>query len=153
MLASQGYRSNYSTKTDAFDTFLAPSLNRLYPLFDGRARPAAHVSQWCPPCKMLDPILQKVLTAEIEGENEVDYMKINTDNETDLAAKYKVSPLCKKLCCLLARAYLSKPGARLHRSDIHTMNTNRTFILLEISVTCPSLSLSRARLRTARSRQ
>jgi len=42
---------------------------------------------------MLDPILQKVLTEEIEGENEVDYMKINTDNENELAAKYKVSAL------------------------------------------------------------
>ena len=51
------------------------------------------LSQWCPPCKMLDPILQKVLTEEIEGENEIDYMKINTDNENELAAKYKVRTL------------------------------------------------------------
>lgn len=35
---------------------------------------------------MLDPVLSKVMTAE----EEADYMKINTDNEQDIAAKYKV---------------------------------------------------------------
>jgi thiol-disulfide isomerase/thioredoxin len=51
------------------------------------ANPTLLVGQWCPPCKMLDPVLSKVMN----GEEEADYMKINTDVEQEIAAKYKVS--------------------------------------------------------------
>jgi len=46
-------------------------------------------ADWCPPCKMLDPILQKAL----KDEPEADLLKINTDTEVEIAAKYKVSAL------------------------------------------------------------
>ncbi|CAD6578387.1 MAG: hypothetical protein CYPHOPRED_000566 [Cyphobasidiales sp. Tagirdzhanova-0007] len=46
-------------------------------------------ADWCPPCKMLDPILQRVMAQE----HEVDYLKIDTDKATDLAAKYKIASL------------------------------------------------------------
>lgn len=49
------------------------------------------IQDWCPPCKMLDPILTKAM----KGEDEADLLKINTDNETDIAAKYKVSATCR----------------------------------------------------------
>ena len=105
---------------------------------------------------MLDPILQKVLTEEIEGENEVDYMKINTDEQNDLAAKYKVSTACSSVPLSVflfhstsivfplrhellsrilprpaqAQAQVASTSPRHH--DEHTS----TFILLEISATC-----------------
>jgi len=46
-------------------------------------------ADWCPPCKMLDPVLTKVLQAE----SEADLLKINTDIEQEIAAKYKISAL------------------------------------------------------------
>ena len=45
---------------------------------------------------MLDPILQRVMAQE----HEVDYLKIDTDKATDLAAKYKVGLACYLSPCL-----------------------------------------------------
>lgn len=49
--------------------------------------------KWCPPCKMLNPVLQKVF----ENEQGADLMKINTDNVQEVAAKYKVRPVSRSL--------------------------------------------------------
>jgi len=50
-------------------------------------------AEWCPPCKLLGPILHKVMAAEAAGPNEVDFATVDTDAETELAAKYKITSL------------------------------------------------------------
>lgn len=40
---------------------------------------------WCGPCKMLGMVLEK-----IDNENLIDILKIDVDEETDLAKEYKI---------------------------------------------------------------
>ncbi|KDQ07240.1 hypothetical protein BOTBODRAFT_38941 [Botryobasidium botryosum FD-172 SS1] len=51
-------------------------------------------AEWCPPCKQLSPLLEKITSdpSLVEGKD-IDLMTINTDEETDLAIKYKISSL------------------------------------------------------------
>lgn len=41
---------------------------------------------WCPPCKMLAPVLEKVAAVH----DEFDIIKINIDDNQDLAIKYRI---------------------------------------------------------------
>lgn len=43
-------------------------------------------ADWCGPCKMLSPIVEEVATEN----NDVKVVKVNIDNEQDLAIKYSV---------------------------------------------------------------
>ena len=43
-------------------------------------------ADWCGPCKMLSPIVEEVATEH----NDVKVVKVNIDNEQDLAIKYSV---------------------------------------------------------------
>ncbi|MCK4936629.1 MAG: thioredoxin, partial [Elusimicrobiales bacterium] len=43
---------------------------------------------WCGPCKMLGPVIEE-LAAEYEGKVKV--CKLNTDDNPDSAAQYKIS--------------------------------------------------------------
>ena len=43
-------------------------------------------ADWCGPCKMLGPILEEVS----HEYPEVDFIKINVDNEQELAAEYRI---------------------------------------------------------------
>ena len=42
---------------------------------------------WCGPCKMAEPVLDE-LSGEYKGK--VDFVKVNVDNNPDLAKKYSV---------------------------------------------------------------
>lgn len=42
---------------------------------------------WCPPCKMLAPVLEKV-SAEYEGK--VNFLKVNVDENPNIAREYSV---------------------------------------------------------------
>ncbi len=43
-------------------------------------------ADWCGPCKMLGPVLE-----EVDKEYpDVDFIKVNVDNEAELAATYKI---------------------------------------------------------------
>ena len=43
-------------------------------------------ADWCGPCKMLAPILE-----ELSNEyDDVDFIKVNVDNEPELAAQYQI---------------------------------------------------------------
>ena len=43
-------------------------------------------ADWCGPCKMLSPILE-----ELSGEyDDVAFIKVNVDNEPELAAQYQI---------------------------------------------------------------
>ncbi|GAA5908693.1 thioredoxin family protein [Sporobolomyces salmoneus] len=46
-------------------------------------------ADWCGPCRMLTPVLERV----VNEESGFDLIKIDTDAEGELAAKYKVSAL------------------------------------------------------------
>ncbi|ORX46064.1 thioredoxin [Hesseltinella vesiculosa] len=46
-------------------------------------------ADWCGPCKMLGPILSKV----VEANPKVTLVKINVDDHNDVAATYKVAAL------------------------------------------------------------
>ncbi|GAA6060315.1 hypothetical protein JCM10212_002956 [Sporobolomyces blumeae] len=46
-------------------------------------------ADWCGPCKMISPVLEKVVTEE----SGFDLMKVDTDAEYELAAKYKIRSL------------------------------------------------------------
>lgn len=41
---------------------------------------------WCPPCKMLSPVLEKIANSRAE----FDIAKVNIDEEQDLAIKYRI---------------------------------------------------------------
>lgn len=41
---------------------------------------------WCPPCKMLSPVLEKIASSRAE----FDIAKVNIDEEQDLAVKYQI---------------------------------------------------------------
>lgn len=43
-------------------------------------------ASWCPPCKMLAPILEKISTSRAE----FDIAKVNIDENQDLAMEYKI---------------------------------------------------------------
>ncbi|MDD2377108.1 MAG: thioredoxin [Clostridia bacterium] len=43
-------------------------------------------ASWCPPCKMLAPILEKISTSRAD----FDIIKVNIDENQDLAMKYKI---------------------------------------------------------------
>ena len=45
-------------------------------------------AEWCAPCKMLAPILEKLAT-ELDGK--VSVVKIDIDKDTDLATKYGIT--------------------------------------------------------------
>ncbi|MCK5584357.1 MAG: thioredoxin, partial [Elusimicrobiales bacterium] len=45
---------------------------------------------WCGPCKMLGPVIEE-LAAEYEGKVKV--CKLNTDDNPDSAAQYKISAI------------------------------------------------------------
>ncbi|MBR0137382.1 MAG: thioredoxin [Erysipelotrichaceae bacterium] len=47
-------------------------------------------ADWCGPCKMLSPILKK-LSEQYEGK--VTFVKVNVDQEMDLAVKYNVTSI------------------------------------------------------------
>lgn len=47
-------------------------------------------ADWCGPCKMLSPILEK-LAPQYEGK--VNFIKVNVDNEMNLAVKYGISSI------------------------------------------------------------
>jgi len=41
---------------------------------------------WCPPCKMLGPVLEKISNSRVD----FDIMKVNIDENQELASKYKI---------------------------------------------------------------
>lgn len=43
---------------------------------------------WCGPCKMLSPVVEKVATA---NEGKAKFVKLNTDDNPQIAAQYQVS--------------------------------------------------------------
>lgn len=47
-------------------------------------------ADWCGPCKMLAPVLEE-LAEDLEGKATV--VKVNVDEQNELAAKYKVSSI------------------------------------------------------------
>ncbi|KAM0792915.1 hypothetical protein ACM66B_002675 [Microbotryomycetes sp. NB124-2] len=47
-------------------------------------------ADWCGPCRMLTPILKQAIKPE---SSKFDLMTVNTDNEQDLAMKYKIRAL------------------------------------------------------------
>lgn len=58
------------------------ALNNKYVLVDFYA-------DWCGPCKMVDPVLE-----ELDAENDqLTVVKVNVDNELDLASKYGVQSI------------------------------------------------------------
>ena len=42
-------------------------------------------AEWCGPCKMLEPVLE-----EIEKENEITMIRVDTDNFLSLAREYRI---------------------------------------------------------------
>ncbi len=46
-------------------------------------------ADWCGPCKMLSPVLEALASKN----NDIDFYKINVDENTDLAEKYSVSSI------------------------------------------------------------
>ena len=44
-------------------------------------------SNWCPPCKMLEPIFEE-LTKEFEGK--IKFLRLNVDENREIAAKYGI---------------------------------------------------------------
>lgn len=46
-------------------------------------------AQWCGPCQMLAPILDKV-AAELEGSGKAKIVKIDVDTQPDLAAQFGI---------------------------------------------------------------
>ncbi|KAK4048060.1 hypothetical protein OIO90_005961 [Microbotryomycetes sp. JL221] len=47
-------------------------------------------ADWCGPCRFLTPILKKVINVD---HDKVDLMTINTDDQQELALKYKIRAL------------------------------------------------------------
>lgn len=46
-------------------------------------------ADWCPPCRMLAPVLQEVAREVVH----VDVVKVNVDHDPDLATRYRVSAI------------------------------------------------------------
>ncbi|OQX51256.1 thioredoxin [candidate division CPR3 bacterium 4484_211] len=44
-------------------------------------------ADWCPPCQMMGPVLEEV---ERELNGEIEFRKVNVDEERDLAQKFMV---------------------------------------------------------------
>ncbi len=44
---------------------------------------------WCGPCRMVGPIFEE-LSAEFSGNTQVKFAKVNTDEASDIAARFKI---------------------------------------------------------------
>ncbi len=49
-------------------------------------------AEWCGPCKMITPILEKV-SASFDNDSDVNIYKVNVDNEPALAKKFGVTSI------------------------------------------------------------
>ncbi len=47
-------------------------------------------AEWCPPCKMMNPVLSQLAT---EWKGKVTIIKINTDEKNDIASRYRISSI------------------------------------------------------------
>lgn len=75
-------------------------------------------ADWCPPCKVQIPILEKL--DKTHGEN-VDIVKVNVDQQADLARQYGIRSI--------PTIVLIKDGKILHqRSGVHSENELKTLI-------------------------
>ncbi len=43
-------------------------------------------ASWCPPCKMLGPVLEKIADSRVD----FDIIKVNIDENPDLASRYRI---------------------------------------------------------------
>lgn len=65
-------------------------------------------ASWCGPCKMVAPILEE-LAGEYEGK--VDFYKVNTENEEELAAAFGIRSIPTLLFCPLKEQPQMAKGA------------------------------------------
>lgn len=47
-------------------------------------------ADWCGPCKQIAPIYEK-LSSSLSQENRITFVKINTDTQKEIAAKYNIT--------------------------------------------------------------
>ena len=73
-------------------------------------------AEWCGPCKMLTPILEELSN---EMKNEINVVKVNLDENQDLAMKYSIRSIPTLLLFKEGDLIDTKVGL-LHKSEIVT---------------------------------
>ena len=79
-------------------------------------------AEWCGPCKMLTPILEELLD---EMKNEINVVKVNLDENQDLAIKYSIRSIPTLLLFKEGNLVDTKVGL-LPKSEIVTWFKSKT---------------------------
>ena len=79
-------------------------------------------AEWCGPCKMLSPILEELSD---EMKNEINVVKVNLDNNQDLAMKYSIRSIPTLLLFKEGNLVDTKVGL-LPKSEIVTWFKSKT---------------------------
>ena len=79
-------------------------------------------AEWCGPCKMLTPILEELLD---EMKNEINVVKVNLDENQDLAMKYSIRSIPTLLLFKEGNLVDTKVGL-LPKSEIVTWFKSKT---------------------------
>lgn len=77
-------------------------------------------ASWCPPCKMMDAILEKL---EERYTNKIKIVKINADLNPSLVSKYNISGLPTLILFVEGREVLREVGARSETQLQKTIET------------------------------
>ena len=70
-------------------------------------------AEWCPPCRVMEPVLDQ-LSTELAGELLV--AKVNSDENPQISARYRVLGLPTMITFVQGEPVLSITGARSKRS-------------------------------------
>lgn len=70
-------------------------------------------AEWCPPCKVMDPILEQLQT---ELGDQLSIAKINSDEHPQISARYRVLGLPTMLLFVAGEPVLAIKGARSKRA-------------------------------------
>ncbi len=78
-------------------------------------------ADWCGPCKMLSPVLEALASKN----NDIDFYKINVDENTDLAEKYSVSSIPNVLIFKNGQVADNSIGFKTEEQMQEFINSNR----------------------------
>ncbi|MCX7696489.1 MAG: thioredoxin [Bacteroidales bacterium] len=94
----QGGEVIYLTTQDFIDKIFDYRTNKQWKFKGSRPCVIDFYADWCRPCKMVAPIMQELA---VEYAGKIDFYKVNTDKERELAAVFGIQSIPSILFCPL----------------------------------------------------